>query len=156
MRPFILFVFSSRRRHTSCALVTGVQTCALPICSGAQDFHASVPAPGTARWTLTRPLAPGEGMTVALSFPKGVVAEPTPAEKARWLLKDNSAVLIALCGLAVLLVYCFLRWRQLGGEPHPGVGVVRYDPPAGYSPVATRHLSACRTTTPALSRHFIP
>src|SRR3546814_19919589 len=24
--------FSSRRRHTRCALVTGVQTCALPIC----------------------------------------------------------------------------------------------------------------------------
>src|SRR3546814_7493264 len=28
---FLLF-FSSRRRHTRCALVTGVQTCALPIC----------------------------------------------------------------------------------------------------------------------------
>src|SRR3546814_5752122 len=27
----VLF-FSSRRRHTRCALVTGVQTCALPIC----------------------------------------------------------------------------------------------------------------------------
>src|SRR3546814_17006808 len=27
---YIVF-FSSRRRHTSCALVTGVQTCALPI-----------------------------------------------------------------------------------------------------------------------------
>src|SRR3546814_7750276 len=27
----LLFVFSSRRRHTRCALVTGVQTCALPI-----------------------------------------------------------------------------------------------------------------------------
>src|SRR3546814_2946870 len=25
------FFFSSRRRHTTCALVTGVQTCALPI-----------------------------------------------------------------------------------------------------------------------------
>src|SRR3546814_1008658 len=25
--------FSSRRRHTRCALVTGVQTCALPICA---------------------------------------------------------------------------------------------------------------------------
>src|SRR3546814_8007659 len=25
------FLFSSRRRHTRCALVTGVQTCALPI-----------------------------------------------------------------------------------------------------------------------------
>src|SRR3546814_6725839 len=27
----LVFVFSSRRRHTRCALVTGVQTCALPI-----------------------------------------------------------------------------------------------------------------------------
>src|SRR3546814_7941161 len=27
----IFFFFSSRRRHTRCALVTGVQTCALPI-----------------------------------------------------------------------------------------------------------------------------
>src|SRR3546814_658702 len=32
MKFFVcLFCFSSRRRHTSCALVTGVQTCALPI-----------------------------------------------------------------------------------------------------------------------------
>src|SRR3546814_4930235 len=28
---FYVFFFSSRRRHTICALVTGVQTCALPI-----------------------------------------------------------------------------------------------------------------------------
>src|SRR3546814_6754979 len=27
----LIFFFSSRRRHTMCALVTGVQTCALPI-----------------------------------------------------------------------------------------------------------------------------
>src|SRR3546814_6870315 len=30
----LFFVFSSRRRHTRCALVTGVQTCALPILLG--------------------------------------------------------------------------------------------------------------------------
>src|SRR3546814_8770379 len=54
-----LFFFSSRRRHTRCALVTGVQTCALPIwirrrripvsgakksrrslgCGGVEDLH---------------------------------------------------------------------------------------------------------------------
>src|SRR3546814_7219980 len=33
--------FSSRRRHTRCALVTGVQTCALPI-SGAPNFVVGV------------------------------------------------------------------------------------------------------------------
>src|SRR3546814_4481052 len=34
----VLFFFSSRRRHTRCALVTGVQTCALPI-SRAGEFR---------------------------------------------------------------------------------------------------------------------
>src|SRR3546814_18820727 len=29
---FYIFFFSIRKRHTRCALVTGVQTCALPIC----------------------------------------------------------------------------------------------------------------------------
>src|SRR3546814_10324772 len=37
------FFFSSSRRHTRCALVTGVQTCALPILGNPyrsfQDFH---------------------------------------------------------------------------------------------------------------------
>src|SRR3546814_4926859 len=33
------FFFSSRRRHTRCALVTGVQTCALPIFSNEDGFR---------------------------------------------------------------------------------------------------------------------
>src|SRR3546814_2517695 len=34
---FFFFFFSSRRRHTRCALVTGVQTCALPILVSSND-----------------------------------------------------------------------------------------------------------------------
>src|SRR3546814_2185047 len=34
-----MFFFSSRRRHTRCALVTGVQTCALPISLYVQPDH---------------------------------------------------------------------------------------------------------------------
>src|SRR3546814_15089580 len=37
MLCLICFFFSSRRRHTRCALVTGVQTCALPICRRAPE-----------------------------------------------------------------------------------------------------------------------
>src|SRR3546814_10362080 len=37
-----MFFFSSRRRHTRCALVTGVQTCALPI-SFIEQLEAMVP-----------------------------------------------------------------------------------------------------------------
>src|SRR3546814_3959790 len=44
---FFFFFFSSRRRHTRCALVTGVQTCALPISPAfralpALDIHSRV------------------------------------------------------------------------------------------------------------------
>src|SRR3546814_13202320 len=51
-----MFFFSSRRRHTRCALVTGVQTCALPICSGLLTFGVPT-SPGVpadlAKYTLT-------------------------------------------------------------------------------------------------------
>src|SRR3546814_3909785 len=36
MGVVMLVFFSSRRRHTRCALVNGVQTCALPICRDAR------------------------------------------------------------------------------------------------------------------------
>src|SRR3546814_1433535 len=36
---FDLFFFSSRRRHTRCALVTGVQTCALPISTIVTSYY---------------------------------------------------------------------------------------------------------------------
>src|SRR3546814_5043487 len=46
---YLLFFFSSRRRHTRCALVTGVQTCALPI--SATDARERLP-----RWRCDRPV----------------------------------------------------------------------------------------------------
>src|SRR3546814_3187130 len=58
----LVFFFSSRRRHTRCALVTGVQTCALPICrirlKGIGDYangHAGVAI--VAAWTIGDVLA---------------------------------------------------------------------------------------------------
>src|SRR3546814_3319849 len=51
------FFFSSRRRHTRCALVTGVQTCALPICKSLGDNLA-----------LVNGLATFQGLGVPLLF----------------------------------------------------------------------------------------
>src|SRR3546814_13858728 len=41
------FFFSSRRRHTRCTLVTGVQTCALPICRGCGRNASTI---SSSRW----------------------------------------------------------------------------------------------------------
>src|SRR3546814_3959359 len=63
MHLFLLFLFffffSSRRRHTRCALVTGVQTCALPICGDVEaiidGLQVTVPGgyEGTISGTIT-------------------------------------------------------------------------------------------------------
>src|SRR3546814_7519832 len=59
----LCFFFSSRRRHTRCALVTGVQTCALPI-SGAVAIETApfpaLPAEPVGVALATLPVSPGD------------------------------------------------------------------------------------------------
>src|SRR3546814_886116 len=61
----VCFFFSSRRRHTSCALVTGVQTCALPIsragCAGGALRAQRVRAGRGLEHRLLRPVGRGAG-----------------------------------------------------------------------------------------------
>src|SRR3546814_13808730 len=58
MCNLFFFFFSSRRRHTRCALVTGVQTCALPIYEiphypvGYAGFPNTFVAPDAGHWTV--------------------------------------------------------------------------------------------------------
>jgi hypothetical protein len=108
------------------------------------DYSARVNAPGVARWQLTERLQPHEGLTIVLSFPKGIVAEPTQADRARWVLADNRGVLVALVGCALLLVYVVRRWRQIGRDPDPGVVIARYEPPKERSPAELRFLKRRR------------
>src|SRR3546814_19376295 len=59
-----VFFFSSRRRHTRCALVTGVQTCALPIC---RDI-ANVVSADLERSGLFKPIDPRAFIQTAASL----------------------------------------------------------------------------------------
>src|SRR3546814_4184922 len=64
---FVVFFFSSRRRHTRCALVTGVQTCALPISSISGSLAAmirSYPSPAQ-HFASSRPIPVDAPVTIA-------------------------------------------------------------------------------------------
>ena len=105
-----------------------------------RDYAASLPAPGEAHWQLTRPLAPREGLTIVLGFPRGIVAAPSRAQRLWWLLQDNRGVLVALAALLAMCAYAFRRWRQVGRDPEPGIVIARYEPPKDYSPAALRFI----------------
>lgn len=118
-------------------------------------FVASTPAPGVARWRLTAPLAPGEGLTIALSFPPGVVAAPDRMQRAIDRLVDNSALLVALLGLLVLCGYCLVRWRQVGRDPPAGTVIVRYGPPEGITPAGLRYIRTMAYDTRCFSADLL-
>src|SRR3546814_3397039 len=72
------FFFSSRRRHTRCALVTGVQTCALPISTPTPDAFA----PGREELLALQAVEIDQQARAELDRPKGadaVLADPDPA-----------------------------------------------------------------------------
>src|SRR3546814_10309195 len=61
-----VFFFSSRRRHTRCALVTGVQTCALPIW------------PSHSAWRRDAS-GDGEGLAIPFLLMEGIMASERPS-----------------------------------------------------------------------------
>lgn len=87
-----------------------------------------------ARFVATAMLMPGQGMTVDVRIPKGVVAPPTKGQLADWWWRDNLFLLIGWGGLAAVLIYFLVAWFRVGRDPPKGVIVPRWDPPEGMSP----------------------
>src|SRR3546814_16268487 len=102
-----MFFFSSRRRHTRCALVTGVQTCALPICID-RLVYTSTPS---VTHRATNPVAGGTADTVPYGedFKAAYAATKTIAEKA--VLAANGA------RLATVALRPRLIWGPGGNQP---------------------------------------
>ncbi len=111
---------------------TGVQG------SKARDYDALVVAPGQARWRISQPLAPGEGLTIVLTFPKGVVVEPTLVQRVYRWFRDNTSQLILLALLLPWLAYLVSSWWRIGRDPRRGVVFPRYEAPGGMPPGALR------------------
>src|SRR3546814_4412732 len=91
---YVVFFFSSKRRHTSCALVTGVQTCALPISATAVANARAAVAPLDAQ----RSVALFELAALIGETPAGVPEEALkcthpPAPSAALPVGDGTALL---------------------------------------------------------------
>src|SRR3546814_16513326 len=93
-----VFFFSSRRRHTRCALVTGVQTCALPIL---------LPVAGKAEVLVVPNLEAGNMLAKQLTFLGGAdAAGVVLGARVPIILTsraDSERTRLASCAIAALL-----------------------------------------------------
>ena len=105
------------------------------------NYTATRPSAGTAFFRTTQAVAPHEGLTIVVGWPKGFVREPSGPEKAMHVLKDNRTFLASFIGLAVLLAYYLMVWGAVGRDPEKGAIVPIYTPPDNLSPAAIRFLA---------------
>jgi len=85
---------------------------------------AEVLSPGTYRFETRTPLTPGEGLTLAAGWPKGLIAPPPATERALQGILRWGPLGIPLVILAGLLLW----WRRRGNDPPLGSVVPQWRP----------------------------
>lgn len=77
-------------------------------------------------------LQPKQGLTVAVGFPKGLVAEPTVEQKILEFIRDNWAVAVPF----IVFAFMFNLWWRKGKDPKGrGTIVPEYDAPDNLTPL---------------------
>jgi len=111
-----------------------------PFGARGNDYKSHIDSSRSVHFEATKPLSPVNGITIVVAWPKGLVDEPTRADRVGWLLKDNKNLLAAVIGFLLLLTYYVPVWRKHGRDPEEGVVVTRYEPPSGFSPASLRYI----------------
>lgn len=82
-------------------------------------------------------LAPGEGLTIGVGLEKGIIAEPTQAQKSWQLLRSLAPLALPFVTLGVLM---WLWWKYGRDARGRGTIIPEYDAPAGLSVVAAAEI----------------
>src|SRR5690606_28580321 len=97
-------------------------------------------SPGEVAIRTTAPLQPYEGFTVAVRWPKGVVAEPPKPSAARLAMQNQAPRGAVLAALLAIAGYYFFAWKRAGRGPRAGTVVPLFAPPEGMSAAAVRYV----------------
>ena len=94
----------------------------------------------TYRARTTRMLSPGEGFTVAVGWPKGLVTPPTEIDKAKDTIRDNMGLFAIIAGVLLSFAYYLYAWFRVGRDPPQGTIIPLFSPPAGLGPAGMRYV----------------
>ncbi|HZB70246.1 MAG TPA: DUF2207 domain-containing protein [Sphingomicrobium sp.] len=108
--------------------------------STARNADVVAEKPGDIRFRTTQGLAPYQGLTVAVAWPKGVVAEAAESERLRWWLADYGPPLVGVLALLGVAAFYYVAWKRAGRNPRPGTVVPLFSPTDNLTPAAMRYV----------------
>ncbi|TCT09299.1 putative membrane protein DUF2207 [Tepidamorphus gemmatus] len=108
---------------------------------------------GYPRFRMTRPLQPGEGLTVAVGWPSGFLAPATTGQRiVQWLERWGSLAASVLT-LAIVLGYYLVVWHRIGRDPRGGSIIPIYRPTL--PPAAMRYIERMGYDTTAFAAALV-
>ncbi|MDP1731569.1 MAG: DUF2207 domain-containing protein [Devosia sp.] len=93
-----------------------------------------------ATFRVNRMLAPGEGMTVAAAFQKGLLTEPQGLQRLIWWLSDHRDLVLPATAALLVLLYYALAWGAVGRDPEKGTIIPLFHAPKGFSPALVHYV----------------
>jgi uncharacterized membrane protein YgcG len=105
-----------------------------------KDFRAERVTDTDIRFATTRVLGPHENLTIVVTWPKGIVKEPTAAQRTERFLIQNLPILISGGGLLLVFGYYMWAWLAVGRDPPAGTIVPLFHPPPNLAPADVRFI----------------
>lgn len=108
--------------------------------STAQDVRINKLLDSRATFEALRRLPPGEGMSVAVAFQKGILVEPEGYQKFLYWLSDHRDLILPLIAVFLVLLYNYFAWDAVGRDPKKGTIIPLFHPPKNFSPALVHYV----------------
>jgi len=122
------------------ARISGVSAYTGPVGSTKQSAEIRRLTDQTVSFKTTRVLGPGEGLTIAVSFDKGIIEFPTGVAALTQQVADLRDSIIPVLAALLAAAYNALAWFRVGRDPEKGVIFPRFHAPAGFSPALVHYI----------------
>jgi uncharacterized membrane protein len=105
-----------------------------------KNLQYSISSDGKAVFNTTNALAGNEGLSIFVTFPKGIVEVPSGMDYFSYGIKDNLFAVIILIGALLSLFIYLYGWIKYGRDPKKGTIIPLFTPPKGLSPEDMRYI----------------
>lgn len=103
------------------------------------DYKIEKNSNGSITIASTRPFAPGEGLTISLAIPKGIIHHPTFGEETSFFMGHHLGIILMLLGFFAVLMLYLVGWIRLR-RTQTGLVIPLFHPINNLPPSAHRYL----------------